>query len=222
MGKEDMFLLWGSGSSPCMRVMIALEEKGFSGYAQKKLDFSKGEHKGPEVLALNPRGQVPTFKDGDLVLGESYAVLHYLQHRYPDSGNNLLPGSAKEQGKALQRYYEIQVTLSAPYYALYLAIMFKKEPQEEVQKKVDAFLKEMKTFDGYLAESKFVGGDSFSLGDIDMMVILTMCERQALNVKEKFPNMHAYYERNKDRPSIAASYPPHFKTSDSPKILASF
>ncbi|XP_065186247.1 glutathione S-transferase A-like isoform X3 [Sycon ciliatum] len=199
MGKEDMFLLWGSGSSPCMRVMIALEEKGFSGYAQKKLDFSKGEHKGPEVLALNPRGQVPTFKDGDLVLGESYAVLHYLQHRYPDSGNNLLPGSAKEQGKALQRYYE-----------------------EEVQKKVDAFLKEMKTFDGYLAESKFVGGDSFSLGDIDMMVILTMCERQALNVKEKFPNMHAYYERNKERPSIAASYPPHFKTSDSPKILASF
>ena len=60
MGKDDMFLFWGSGSSPCMRVMIALEEKGFNGYPQKRCDFSKKEHKGPDVMALNPRGQVCT------------------------------------------------------------------------------------------------------------------------------------------------------------------
>ena len=38
--------------------MIALEEKGFSGYNQKLLSFDKMEHKSEEVLALNPRGQV--------------------------------------------------------------------------------------------------------------------------------------------------------------------
>ena len=58
MGKEDILLYWGSGSPPCVRVMIALEEKGFGGYSQKRFDFSKKEHKGDEVLAINPRGQV--------------------------------------------------------------------------------------------------------------------------------------------------------------------
>ena len=35
-----------------------LEEKGLQGYGNKLLSFSKKEHKGEEVLKLNPRGQV--------------------------------------------------------------------------------------------------------------------------------------------------------------------
>lgn len=38
--------------------MLALEEKGLQGYGNKLLSFSKKEHKGEEVLKLNPRGQV--------------------------------------------------------------------------------------------------------------------------------------------------------------------
>lgn len=53
-----MKLLWGSGSPPCWRVMIALEEKNLQGYDQKLLSFDKAEHKSQEVLTLNPRGQV--------------------------------------------------------------------------------------------------------------------------------------------------------------------
>lgn len=55
---EDMFLLWGSGSPPCWRVMIALEEKNLQGYQHKVLSFEKGEHKSKEVFDVNPRGQV--------------------------------------------------------------------------------------------------------------------------------------------------------------------
>ena len=54
----DMTLIWFSGSPPCWRVMIALEEKNLQGYNQKLLDFLKGEHKSQEVLDINPRGQV--------------------------------------------------------------------------------------------------------------------------------------------------------------------
>ncbi len=55
---KDIFLYWGSGSPPCWRVMLALEEKGLSGYGQQLLSFGKKEHKTEEILALNPRGQV--------------------------------------------------------------------------------------------------------------------------------------------------------------------
>lgn len=55
---QDMTLLWGSGSPPCWRVMIALEEKEVKGYNQKLLSFEKMEHKSKEVMEMNPRGQV--------------------------------------------------------------------------------------------------------------------------------------------------------------------
>ena len=55
---SNMFLYWGSGSVPCWRAMLVLEEKGLQGYGNKLLSFSQKEHKGEEVLKLNPRGQV--------------------------------------------------------------------------------------------------------------------------------------------------------------------
>src|SRR6516162_42971 len=56
---------------------------------EKKLDFTKGEHKNPEYLALNPNGAVPTLVDGDFVLAESRSIMQYLASTKPESG--LLP-----------------------------------------------------------------------------------------------------------------------------------
>ena len=43
--------------------MIVLQEKGlWEGIPNKLLEFSKKEHKGEEVLKMNPRGQVSNQK----------------------------------------------------------------------------------------------------------------------------------------------------------------
>ena len=55
---SEMTLYYGSGSPPCWRVMLVLEEKGLSDYSGKLLSFEKKEHKSEEVLKWNPRGQV--------------------------------------------------------------------------------------------------------------------------------------------------------------------
>ncbi|WP_412066593.1 glutathione S-transferase family protein [Rhizobium sp. SYY.PMSO] len=45
----------------------------------RPVDFHPGaEHRGPELLALNPAGSIPILEDGDLVLTESSAMLAYL------------------------------------------------------------------------------------------------------------------------------------------------
>lgn len=45
----------------------------------RPVDFHPGaEHRGPELLALNPAGSIPILEDGDLVLTESSAILAYL------------------------------------------------------------------------------------------------------------------------------------------------
>ncbi|XP_035665585.1 glutathione S-transferase A-like [Branchiostoma floridae] len=56
-----------------------LSKKGLSGYNSKFLSFQKREHKTEEVLKINPRGQVPTFKHGDAVVNESLGVCLYLE-----------------------------------------------------------------------------------------------------------------------------------------------
>ena len=59
MATANMILYWGSGSAPCWRPMLVLAEKGLlDKCTMKRLNFSKGEHKGDDILSLNPRGQV--------------------------------------------------------------------------------------------------------------------------------------------------------------------
>ena len=54
----NMVLYWGSGSVPCWRAMITLEEKGLKDYKSHLVEMSKNEHKSEEILKINPRGLV--------------------------------------------------------------------------------------------------------------------------------------------------------------------
>jgi glutathione S-transferase len=74
---------WASGSPFSWRVLLTLEVKQLS-YQSKLLTFSRREHKSPEYLALNPRGKVPTLKEGDFLLYESLAIMAYLDSKYPE------------------------------------------------------------------------------------------------------------------------------------------
>ncbi|HTX05040.1 MAG TPA: glutathione S-transferase family protein, partial [Steroidobacteraceae bacterium] len=75
-------IYWGSGSPYAWRVLLALEYKRLH-YTSHLLQFSKQEHKSPQMLHLNPRGRVPVLKDGDYVCFESLAILYYLDLKYP-------------------------------------------------------------------------------------------------------------------------------------------
>ena len=75
-------VFWGSGSPYAWRVLLALEHKRLP-YVSHLLQFSKQEHKSPQMLALNPRGRVPVLKDGDYVCFESLAILYYLDLKSP-------------------------------------------------------------------------------------------------------------------------------------------
>jgi glutathione S-transferase len=59
----------------------ALEEAGVP-YELRVIDMMKGEQKGPELIAKNPMGKLPTLVDGDVVVTEAAAVALYLADRY--------------------------------------------------------------------------------------------------------------------------------------------
>nr|AGS42235.1 glutathione S-transferase [Tamarix hispida] len=76
--------LYSYWKSTCAcRVRIALNLKGLK-YEYKAVDLLKGEHHSPEFSELNPLGFVPVLVDEDIVLADSFAILMYMEEKYPE------------------------------------------------------------------------------------------------------------------------------------------
>ncbi|XP_028091401.1 glutathione S-transferase 2-like [Camellia sinensis] len=82
-------------SSCSQRVRIALNLKGLD-YEYKAVNLLKGEQLSPEFLKLNPIGYVPVLVDEDIVLSDSFAILMYLEEKYPQ--HPLLPRDLQRRG----------------------------------------------------------------------------------------------------------------------------
>src|SRR5215212_9316117 len=81
------------------KVEIALREKGLE-FERVMVPFSQERGyapKHPDVLAANPKGQVPVLVDGDLSLFDSTVILEYLEDAYPDPP--LYPAAPKARAR---------------------------------------------------------------------------------------------------------------------------
>ncbi|XXG68492.1 hypothetical protein AAC387_Pa06g1567 [Persea americana] len=76
------------GSSCSWRARIALNLKGLK-YEYKAVNLCKREQFSPEFSKLNPLCYVPVLVDGDIVVSDSFAILLYLEEKYPE--HPLLP-----------------------------------------------------------------------------------------------------------------------------------
>jgi glutathione S-transferase len=51
-------------------------------YERIDIDLARKQHKSPDVIAMNPLGQIPVLRDGELTLADSNAILVYLEARH--------------------------------------------------------------------------------------------------------------------------------------------
>ncbi|XP_051811650.1 glutathione S-transferase A-like [Acanthochromis polyacanthus] len=212
---KDMTLLWGSGSVPSWRVMITLEEKQLQGYNQKLISLQKKEHKTQEVLDINPRGQVPTFKCGNHILNESYGACFFLENQYKSQGTKLIPDSPDAQALVYQRMFEV-LTLHHKTVDVFLYNYLVPEGERHdaaVQRNREALATEIKLWEGYLNKTDCcLAGKEFTLADVVFFPSVAFLFRLGLS-RERHPVLAKYYNSLKDRPSIKATWPPHWQTS---------
>ncbi len=88
-------------STAACRVRIALNYKQIS-YSQASVHLLKdgGEHHTPEYKTLNPQSLVPTLLDDGFAIGQSMAILEYLEEKYPET--SLLPSDMESRAKIRQ------------------------------------------------------------------------------------------------------------------------
>ena len=138
-------LYWGSGSPFAWRVMLALEVKKLA-YESKLMEFSKGEHKTPAYLQLNPRGKVPTLKDGDFVVYESIAIMAYLDRKYPEPP--LFGQTPEETGLIWQSISECESYLISEGNKIVRPLFFNKglDKVDEIQQAAQTIREELKIY----------------------------------------------------------------------------
>lgn len=83
-------------SSAAFRVRIALNLKGVS-YESVPVDLRPAAHRRPDYLALNPQGLIPALEDGGAVIGQSLAIIEYLEETHPQPP--LLPRSPLDRAR---------------------------------------------------------------------------------------------------------------------------
>jgi len=182
-------------SLPFERVMVPFTQA--AGYAPKH----------PDVLAVNPKGQVPVLVDGDLTLFDSTLIFEYLEDAYPRPP--LYPSGAK--ARASCRLIE----LSADEILLPLVrnLMFRNAPRDP-----DAERQRFRESEGERAEAaisayysglaeKLGGRDyfcgDFSVADIAMFMTVLFVLRLRGPRLAGFPSLAAWYARVGARPSAA-------------------
>lgn len=191
------------------KVEIALREKGLP-FERVMVSFSQERGyapKHPDVLAANPKGQVPVLIDGDLTLFDSTLILEYLEDAYPDTP--LYPADAKARAACrLLELFADEILLPD-----LRRLMHRSEPpaadphrraqQEEGAREGEAALQrhwmelERRLGDG----TWFSGG--FSVADIALFMSALFVQRLHGPKLDGSPALASWYARAAERPSVA-------------------
>ncbi|XP_026011888.1 glutathione S-transferase A-like [Astatotilapia calliptera] len=218
---KDMTLLWASGSHACWRIMLALEEKNLQGYNQKQLYFEKGEHKSKEVMEINPRGQLPAFKCGDVPLNESCAACFHLECKYKTQGTKLIPDCEVGRAQILQRVFEVNALVEKSSSVIYYNLRVPEGERHDsaIKRNKEALTAELKLWEGYLqASSGFIVGKDFTLADVVVYPNVAYLFHYGLS-EQRYPKLAEYYKGLMNRPSIKASWPPTWKNAPKQETL---
>lgn len=214
---------WGSGSPYSWRVLLALEYKRLP-YTSHVLQFSKQEHKSPQMLALNFRGRVPVLKDGDYVVFESLAVLYYLDLKYPDPP--IFGRSPEEAGVIMRVICEYQAYTEEQLNKLVRAFFFTNTShrRDELANAMHVVASEARSIEARLSKSDWVVGESFSAADIVIfpglqMLLRALQKPEARDLSTRFlpldvnyPALARWIKRVEALPGYEKTFPPHWRS----------
>ncbi|MDK4734237.1 glutathione S-transferase family protein [Rhizobium sp. CNPSo 3490] len=158
----------------------------------RPVDFHPGlEHRGPELLALNPAGSIPILVDGDLVLSESSAMLAFLAAR---SGPDWLGLTAPEETARVQQWLSFSHRLTTNLGAARLHQMLLRPGNiETLQAQGIAALRELEAglFEQRLRDMRFLASNRATIADIACFPYVALAPDGGISL-DPYPNIRLW------------------------------
>jgi len=160
------------------------------------LDMTKGEHKAPSYMALNPNGKVPTLTNGERVIWEADAIMCELSDRM---GADLWPHDSRQL--EIIRWF----SWNAQHFtrhgsALYFEHIIKPrfalgDPDPvAVEEALGAFRKFASVLDDHLKGRKWLVGENPTVADFSVAITLPYAERAFIPLDE-FPEIRRWHDQ---------------------------
>lgn len=202
-------ILYGSSLSPYVRKVLAFAgEKGID-LELRPTGTAPGQPS-DEFLEASPFRKMPALRDGDYSLGDSSAIVHYLDAKHTEPA--LIPADPKLRGKAI--WYEefadtILVACGAKiFFNLIVAPKFLGRPGDEEAAR-QAEINDLPPVLDYLesvvpANGGYLVGDRVTLADIAVAGPFANFRHTNTRIDpERYPRTVAFVDRILARPSFA-------------------
>jgi glutathione S-transferase len=155
----------------------------------------------PDYKALHPVGTAPVITDGDLVLGESGAIVQYIIARY--GGGRLAPAAGDPAFAAFMFWFHYaNGTLQALMGRCMVLNRLKLPDDDPVRVAQRARLDHaFDLIEARTGEAAYFAGDDFTAADIMMGFSLTTMRYFLPYDLTRLPSLRAYLKRIGDRPA---------------------
>lgn len=180
------------------KVMMAAHEAGVP-VEMATVDLTKGQHKTPEFLALNPNGKMPVLEfDDGTTLWESNAIVNKLTDM---GGSDLFPKSDARFPIVQWQFWEMAHW--APAVAAYVANALFGRPidHDTAKPALDAVVG---VLEGHLNGRDWLVGDTMTTADLSVAAMLCYREESKLPMGD-VPNIDGWLARISARDSWKAA-----------------
>jgi glutathione S-transferase len=197
-----MLKIWGRNTS--VNVQKAMWAIGELGLAYERVDIGGpfGKNREPAYLAMNPNGLVPTLEEDGFLLWESNAIVRYLAGKY--GPGRLEPSDLHERARA-GSWMDWQLTVALPALTPVFWGLIRTPPEQRDHAAIEAgkvkSLAAMKMLDAQLANTAYIAGDTFSMGDISVGAMAYRFRRLMPDVP-KLENLERWFAGIEQRPAF--------------------
>ena len=181
------------------KVWIALQEKGVA-FERVMVPFDKEDRyrpKHPEVMRINPKGQVPVLIDDDVELFDSTQIFEYLEDRYPEPP--LWPRDVVSRARARQ----LEMLADEVFFMQVVRLFpLQDDMQSEAARSAcAACARHYEAMEKRLADADHLAGD-YSYADIALYMAHVFAERKGAGMTDATPRLVAWRDRVGARPAV--------------------
>lgn len=199
------------------KISIMLEETGLP-YEVHRINLTKKEQKQDWFLRINPNGRIPAIidRDNDFTVFESGAILLYLAEKT----GRLIPRDFKGRSVVVQ-WLMFQMAGIGPMQGQ--ANVFYRYAPEKIEYAIRRYQNETKrlygVLDNRLAETRYIGGDEYSIADIATYPWINAHEWAGISIDD-FENLSRWLKEVGEREAVkkGMNIPPSAKKSEEQRV----